>query len=341
MSEVSGPVVVMVLVLSAVFIPIALIGGIQGRLNQQFAVTIAIAVVISAFNALSLSPTLSALLLRPRRESRGPLARVFGGLNRGFARVTHGYVDLSHGLVRKTAMSLLILAGFFILAGGIGSRLPTGFIADEDQGFLLMNVQLPDAASLQRTDEVTRKIEGMLKETKGVRSSVTINGFSLLTRTSASYTAFFFVALDPWDERRGPGLSSTQIMASLNRALHEQVPEAIAFAFAPPAIPGIGNAGGFSFWLQDRSGGSVELLSDNLEKFLEAARKRPELAGVNSTFRAGVPQLYADVERDKVIKQGVAVADVYQTLQAFLGGVYVNQFNRFGRQWRVFLQAEA
>jgi HAE1 family hydrophobic/amphiphilic exporter-1 len=174
-----------------------------------------------------------------------------------------------------------------------------------------------------------------------VHGVVTINGFSLLTRTSASYTAFFFVALDPWDERRGPGLSSTQILASLNRELHEQVPEAIAFAFAPPAIPGIGNAGGFSFWLQDRSGGSVELLSDNLEKFLEAARKRPELANVNAPFRAGVPQVYADVERDKVIKQGVAVADVYQTLQAFLGGIYVNQFNRFGRQWRVFLQAEA
>jgi HAE1 family hydrophobic/amphiphilic exporter-1 len=341
MAQVSGPVVGIALVLSAVFIPIALIGGIQGRLNQQFAVTIAIAVLISAFNALSLSPALSALLLRPRRESRGVLARFFGAFNRGFARATHGYVDLSHGLVRKTALSLLILAGFALLAGGLGQRLPTGFIADEDQGFLLMNVQLPDAASLQRTNEVTGKIERMLKDVKGVKGVVTINGFSLLTRTSASYTAFFFVPLDPWDERRGPGLSSAGILATINRALRAQVPEAIAFAFAPPAIPGIGNAGGFSFWLQDRSGGSVELLSDSLQKFVEAARKRPELANVNSPFRAGVPQVYADVERDKVIKQGVAVADVYQTLQAFLGGIYVNQFNRFGRQWRVFLQSEA
>jgi HAE1 family hydrophobic/amphiphilic exporter-1 len=341
MSEVSGPVVGIALVLSAVFIPIALIGGIQGRLNQQFAVTIAIAVVISAFNALSLSPALSALLLRPRRESRGPLGRFFGAFNRGFARATHGYVDLSHGLVRKMALSLAILGGFAVLAGGLGRALPTGFIAEEDQGFLLMNVQLPDAASLQRTVEVTRKIEGMLKEFKGVRDVITINGFSLLTRTSASYTAFFFVPLNPWDERRAPGLSSAEILASLNRALRVQVPEAIAFAFAPPAIPGIGSTGGFSFWLQDRSGGSVELLSDSLQKFLEAARRRPELAGVNSTFRAGVPQVYADVERDKVLKQGVSVADVYLTLQAFLGGVYVNQFNRFGRQWRVFLQAEA
>ena len=341
MSEVSGPVVGIALVLSAVFVPIGLMGGIQGRLNQQFAVTIAISVIISAFNALSLSPALSALLLRPRREVRGPLGRFFEAFNRGFARATHGYVDLSHGLVRKTVVSLAILAGFAVVAAGLGQRLPTGFVAEEDQGFLLLNVQLPDAASLGRTIEVTRRIEKMLAETEGVQHAVTINGFGLLTRTSASYTAFFFVTLDPWEERRAAGLHAQGILTAFNRRLRTEVNEAIAFAFGPPAIPGIGTAGGFSFWLQDRSGGDVQLLNDNLQKFLEAARQRPELANVNSTFRAGVPQIYADVERDKVLKQGVAVADVYQTLQAFLGGIYVNQFNRFGRQWRVFLQAEA
>jgi len=341
MSEVSGPVVGIALVLSAVFVPIGLMGGIQGRLNQQFAVTIAVAVIISAFNALSLSPALSALILRPRREVRGPLGRFFSAFNRGFARATHGYVDLSHGLVRKTVLSLAILAGFAVVAAGLGRRLPTGFVAEEDQGFLLLNVQLPDAASLGRTTEVTRRIEKMLAETEGVEHSVTINGFSLLTRTSASYTAFFFVTLDPWEERRAAGLHARQILTAFNGRLRGEVKEAIAFAFGPPAIPGIGTAGGFSFWLQDRSGGEVQLLSDSLQRFLEAAHQRPELAGVNSTFRAGVPQIYADVERDKVLKQGVAVADVYQTLQAFLGGIYVNQFNRFGRQWRVFLQAEA
>jgi hydrophobic/amphiphilic exporter-1 (mainly G- bacteria), HAE1 family len=341
MSEVSGPVVGIALVLSSVFVPIGLMGGIQGRLNQQFAVTIAISVIISAFNALSLSPALSALLLRPRREASGPLGRFFGAFNRGFARVTHGYVDLSHGLVRKTVLSLAILAGFAVVAAGLGQRLPTGFVAEEDQGFLLLNVQLPDAASLGRTVEVTRQIEKMLVDMEGVQHAVTINGFSLLTRTSASYTAFFFVTLDPWDERRRAGLHAQEIAGVLNRRLRGEVKEAIAFAFGPPAIPGIGTAGGFSFWLQDRSGGDVQLLNDNLQKFLEAARQRPELANVNSTFRAGVPQVYADVERDKVLKQGVAVADVYQTLQAFLGGIFVNQFNRFGRQWRVFLQAEA
>jgi HAE1 family hydrophobic/amphiphilic exporter-1 len=340
MSEVSGPVVGIALVLSSVFVPIGLMSGIQGRLNKQFAVTIAISVLISAFNALSLSPALSALLLRPRREARGPLARFFTAFNRWFARATLGYVSVSRGLIRKAAVGLLILGGFALLAGGLGRRLPTGFIPEEDQGFLLMNVQLPDAASLQRTNEVTRKIEEILARTKGVRATTTINGFSLLTRTSASYTAFFFVSLQPWGERRGAALTSQAILRRLNQTMRAEVPDAIAFAFAPPAIPGIGTAGGFSFWLQDRSGGTVEFLNDSLQRFLEAARKRPELANVNSPFRASVPQLFVDVNRDKVLKEGVPVADVYQTLQAFLGGIYVNQFNRFGRQWRVFLQAE-
>jgi len=341
MAEVSGPVVGIALVLSSVFIPIGLMSGIQGRLNKQFAVTIAISMIISAFNALTLSPALSAMLLRPRQEAKGPLARFFGGFNRWFARASRGYVSLSDRLIRKTAVSLLMLGGFAALAAGLGSRLPTGFIPEEDQGYLVLNVQLPDAASLQRTTEVTEKIEKLLAHTRGVRLTTTINGFSLLTRTSASYTAFFFLSLEPWDDRRSPGLSAKEILATLNQTLRREVPEAIAFAFAPPAIPGIGTAGGFSFWLQDRSGGSVELLNDNLQRFLEAARKRPELVNVNSPFRSSVPQIFADVNRDKVLKQGVAVADVYQTLQAFLGGIYVNQFNRFGRQWRVFLQAEA
>ena len=340
MSEVSGPVVGIALVLSSVFIPIGLMSGIQGRLNKQFAVTIAISVVISAFNALTLSPALSAMFLKPRHETKGPLAHFFGTFNRWFTRATRGYVDLSRRLVRKAAIGLLILGGFAALAAGLGRRLPTGFVPDEDQGYLILNVQLPDAASFQRTNEVTRKIEKLLEGTKGVRYTTTINGFSLLTRTSAPYTAFFFISLDPWDERRAPELSYKGILATLNRTLRSEVTEAVAFAFSPPAIPGIGSAGGFSFWLQDRSGGTVELLNENLQRLLEAARKRPELANVNSAFRASVPQIYADVDRDKLLKQGVPVADVYQTLQAFLGGVFVNQFNRFGRQWRVFLQAE-
>ena len=337
MQEVSGPVVSIALILASVFIPVAFMGGIQGRLNKQFAVTIAISVIISAFNALTLSPALSAMLLRPRKESKGPLGRFFGAFNLWFARATRGYISWSHALIRKAVIGVLILAGFGLLDGLLGKRLSTSFVPEEDYGYLFMDVQLPAAASLERTDQVSRKIEAILAKTEGVQYYNTIGGFSLLNRVSASYNGFFFVALKPWGERN---LEAREVLAKVNGALATQVPEAMAFAIMPPAIPGLGSSGGFSFWLQDRSGGSVDFLDQNLQKFLAAARKRPELAGVGSQFSAAAPQIYADVDRDKVLKQGVAVADVYQTMQAYLGGLFLNQFNRFGRQWRVFLQAE-
>jgi HAE1 family hydrophobic/amphiphilic exporter-1 len=337
MEEVSGPVISIALILASVFIPVALVSGIQGRLNKQFAVTIAVSVIISAFNALTLSPALAAMMLRPRKESRGPLARFFGAFNRGFAKATRGYVSLSRGLIRKAAIAVLILVGFALVDGFFGKRLPTSFLPEEDYGFLFLNIQLPPAASLERTDQVSRKVETILKQTDGVQYYTAINGFSLLNRVSASYNGFFFVSLQPWSERKQ---TAQEIQQRVNARLAGEVPEAIAFLFSPPAIPGLGNSGGFSFWLQDRSGGSVESLDQNLQKFLAAARQRPELAGVSSQFSATTPQIYADVDRDKVLKQGVAVADVYQTMQAYLGGLYLNQFNRFGRQWRVFLQAE-
>ncbi|HKE56478.1 MAG TPA: multidrug efflux RND transporter permease subunit [Pyrinomonadaceae bacterium] len=338
MEEVTGPVISIALILASVFIPVAFVSGIQGRLNKQFAVTIAVSVLISAFNALTLSPALSALLLKPRKEAKeGLLRRFFNGFNYWFAKVTHGYVTLSNSLVRKAAVALVIIAGFALVDGVLGNRLPASFLPEEDYGYLFVNVQLPAAASLERTDQVSRKIENILKQTDGIQFYNTIEGFSLLNRVSASYNAFFFVALKPWDDRKQ---TAQEIQKALNGHLSSEVPEAVALAFMPPAIPGLGSSGGFSFWLQDRSGGSVEFLDQNLQKFLEAARKRPELTGVASQFSAAVPQVYADVDRDKVLKQGVAVADVYQTLQAYLGGLYLNQFNRFGRQWRVFMQAE-
>jgi hydrophobic/amphiphilic exporter-1 (mainly G- bacteria), HAE1 family len=340
MKEVSGPVIGIALILSSVFLPVAFMGGIQGRLSNQFAVTIAIAVLISAFNALTLSPALSALLLRPRKESKGVFARFFGGFNRRFAQATRGYVSWSHALIRKAGVAMLILAGVAAVDGLIGRTLPASFLPEEDYGYALLNVQLPAAASLSRTDQVLKKVEGILAKTEGIQSYVTVGGFSLLTRISASYQGFFFVALAPWDERASAQLGARAIVDRLNGALAVQVPEAAAFAFMPPSIPGLGSAGGLSFWLQDRSGASVEFLDQNLQKFLAACRQRPELAGVASQFSAAVPQIYADVDRDKALRQGVAIADVYQTLQAYLGGLYLNQFNRFGRQWRVFLQAE-
>ena len=341
MEEVTQPVIGIALVLSAVFIPIAFMGGIQGRMSMQFAITIAVSVLISAFNALSLSPALCSLILRPKKESKGPLGKFFAWFNKVFLKITGGYVNLSRHLIRKMVISLLILAGFTVLSGVLGKKLPSGFLPNEDQGYFFLNVQLPDASSLQRTDAVCQKIEKILGETKGVKYVTTIAGFSLLSGASAPYTAFYFVALDPWDERKGDDMLASAIVRRLNGVMRSQVLEANVVAFEPPAIQGLGTGGGFSFWLQDRSGGSVDFLNQNLQKFLEAARKRPELANVNSVWRASVPQIYADINRDKVLKQGIAVGDVYQSLQAFLGGIYVNQFNRFGRQWKVFLQAEA
>ncbi|PYR52846.1 MAG: hydrophobe/amphiphile efflux-1 family RND transporter [Acidobacteria bacterium] len=340
MQEVSGPVVSIALILASVFIPVAFMSGIQGRLNKQFAITIAVSVLISAFNALTLSPALAAMLLRHRRPSTGPLARFFSVFNRSFQAATRGYVGASHGLIRKAVVGVVMLAGFSLLVGDLGRRLPTSFLPEEDYGYFMLNVQLPSGASLERTNEVARKLDRLLADTEGISAySVTV-GFSFFTRVNASNYGFYFIGLKPWEERTRPDLAARAIVARINGQLRRVAPEAIAFAVMPPAIPGLGSQGGFSFWLQDRSGGTIEFLDANLQKFLAAARRRPELLGVNSTFTTTVPQLYVDVDRDKVLKQGIPLSEVYQTMQAFLGGLYVNQFNRFGRQWRVFLQAE-
>jgi HAE1 family hydrophobic/amphiphilic exporter-1 len=341
MREVSGPVVAIALILASVFVPMAFMSGIQGLLNKQFAVTVAISVIISAFNALTLSPALSAMLLRPRQPPRGVMGGFFRGFNWTFDKVKNGYLEVSYGLIRKAVVGILVLAAFMAADLLVGRKLPTSFLPDEDYGFLFLNVQLPPAASMERTDVVTRKIDEILARTPGVMNYTTIDGFSLLTRVSTTNSAFYFVILKPWEERTASNLESKAILGNINRQLFTEVPEAAAFAFSPPAIPGFGSAGGFSFWLQDRSGGSVDDLDQHLQEFLRAARQRPELIGVNSQFSASTPQMYVTVDRDKALKQGAAISDVYQTLQASLGGLYVNQFNRFGRQWKVFLEAEA
>jgi HAE1 family hydrophobic/amphiphilic exporter-1 len=339
MQEVSGPVVAIALVLSSVFLPVAFIGGIQGRLNNQFAVTIAISTLISAFNALTLSPALSALLLRPRTESRGLLGRFFNGFNWGFGKVMHGYLVGSDALLHKAVFSVVLLLVIAVASGLLGSRLPRAFLPEEDQGYLFVNVQLPTAASLQRTDNVAKRIEGILKETPGVQSYNTIVGFSLLSFVNTTYNAFYFVTLKPWDERDAQGLTADVVIHRLNQRL-AGLSEAQAFAFAPPAIPGIGTSGGATFMLEDRSGQDIAFLAQNTERFLQAARQRPEFTSLTTTFIPTAPQVFADVDRDKVLKQGVDLGSVYQTLQAFMGGVFVNYFNRFGRVWQVYVQAE-
>jgi hydrophobic/amphiphilic exporter-1 (mainly G- bacteria), HAE1 family len=338
MEEISGPVIGIALVLSAVFLPTAFIPGITGRLYQQFAVTIAISVILSAFNALTLSPALAALLLRPRKPGQGRF-RIFDWFNRTLDDMTNNYARSCGVLVRKSAVVLILLAGFGVAAGLFGRRVPSSFLPDEDQGYFYVNLQLPNAASLQRTNEVAQKIEDVLTHTPGVKYATSVVGFSLLSTVRTSYNAFFFVTLKHWAERTR---REEQLQAIKQRVSDElrRLPEGIAFPFSPPAIPGVGTSGGFTFVLEDRAGRDVEFLAQNLNAFVTAARKRPEIAGLSTTFLPSVPQQFVDVDRDKVIKQGIAVGDVYKTIQAFMGGLFVNYFNRFGRQWQVYIEAE-
>jgi len=340
MEEISGPVVGIALVLSAVFIPTALIPGITGRLYQQFAVTIAVSVILSAFNALTLSPALAALLLRPRQDSKGLLRRFFEHFNRAFERATNGYVRFSGALIHKAAIALVILAVFGVAAGFLSNRVPSSFLPDEDQGYFFINLQLPDASSLRRTDEVTKRIEKILAETPGVKYTTSVVGFSLLSFVRTSYNAFFFVTLKDWDVRKKREEQYQEIKTRLNQALSQR-PEGIAFDFSPPAIPGVGTSGGFTFVLEDRSGKDIQFLANNLNTFLTALRKRPEIGLAASTLLPSVPQQFVDVDRDKVIKQSVSVSDVYKTIQVFMGGYFVNYFNRFGREWQVYIESEA
>ncbi len=339
MEEVSGPVIAIAVILAAVFIPTAFIPGITGRLYQQFAVTIAVSVIISAFNALTLSPALAALLLRPKKKSKGALQKFFDWFNRFFGRATDGYVNWCAHLIRKSKMSLLLLVGVTVMAGFFGSQIPTSFLPEEDQGYVYAGLQLPDAASLQRTDAAVRKAEDIIMKTPGVKFCTSVIGFSMLSGVQNTYSAFFFITLEEWAARKKPEEQYAAIKNHLNRELGT-LTEAIAFAFPPPAIPGIGTSGGFTFILEDRAGKDLKFLADNTNKFLEAARKRPELAGISTTFRPTVPQVFVDVDRDKVLKQGVNLSDVFKTLQCFMGGTFVNYFNRFGRQWQIYVQAE-
>jgi len=339
MREVSGPVIGIALVLSAVFIPTAFLPGITGRLYQQFALTIAISVIFSAFNALTLSPALCALLLRQRKKARGPLGWFYDRFNRIFGSATHGYVNWSRFAIRKTVLSFALLAVLAVGAGFFGARLPSSFLPEEDQGYVFIQLQLPDASSLERTDQACRKIEDFLSKTPGVQYTTSVIGFSLLSLAQNTYSAFFFVWFKPWGERTKPEEQYQAIKAHINKEL-AGLSEGIGFAFPPPAIPGVGTSGGFAFILEDRTGKDVSFLSQNLKTFLDAARKRPELTGLITTFLPNVPQVFVNVDRDKVIKQGIDLTSVYQTLQTFMGGFFVNYFNRFGRTWQVYIEAE-
>ena len=341
MKEVSAPVIGIALILSAVFIPVAFVPGLTGRMYQQFALTIAISVLLSAFSALSLSPALSAMLLKPAKPMRGPLGAFFRGFNRVFDWITGRYVGVARILVRRAVLTIMLVGVVILGAGLIGRQLPAGFIPEEDQGLLGVNVQLPPGASLERTGAVLTRVEQIVAATAGVDSFATIGGFGLVTNTYQPNFGTVLVRLKPWEERHGPALHVRGIMAGLQQQF-TTIPEAIVFPFNIPTISGFGASAGFKFLLQDRSGTlSVEQLGAEARKYLAAARQRPELGNLFTSFDPNYPQVKVDLDRDKARKLGVPINDVFQAMSAALGSTYVNDFNRFGRLYRVYVQAEA
>jgi hydrophobe/amphiphile efflux-1 (HAE1) family protein len=339
MKEVSGPVVAIALILCAVFVPVAFMGGVTGRLYQQFAITIAVSVIFSAINALTLSPALSALLLRKPTPGRGPVAWFFRKFNAFFDWIIERYGRIIGGLTRKATFSMLLLV---IVGGGIwglGKFVPGGFIPEEDKGYLFVAIELPEGASLQRSDAVLRQVEEIVGNTPGVRSALALGGMNILNNLNVPNAALMFVGLEDWEKREDPSLHAKAIATAWNRKFYT-IPGARVFAFGPPPLPGYGSVSGFTMQLQDRSGGSVDQLATMVAQVQAAAAKRPEIGRVTTTFNPATPQVKVEMDREKARTLGVPVDSVFQTLQAYLSGMYVNDFVEFGRVYKVFLQAE-
>jgi len=339
MKEVSGPVVAIGLVLCAVFVPVAFMGGVTGQLYRQFALTIAVAVVFSVINALTLSPALSALLLRKPKPGRGPISKFFKWFNRMFDRMSNGYSSIIGIIARKAARSMLLLVAVVAGIWLIGKFVPGGFIPDEDKGYMFVAVQLPEGASLQRTDAILKQIESIVGSTEGVRSSVAIAGMNILNSLNFPNSALMFIGLKPWEERKAPELHASALAREWTKKF-AAIPGAKAFAFGPPPLPGYGNVSGFSMQLQDRTGGTMKQLAGYLQQFMAAVAKRPEIGRVSATFDPASPQVKVELDREKARTLGVPVDTVFATLQTYLSGLYVNDFVRFGRVYKVFLQAE-
>jgi multidrug efflux pump len=339
MDEVSAPVVAIACILAAAFIPVAFLGGISGQIYKQFALTIAASVLISAFNALSLSPALSAILLRPKMQAGGLLAGFFRGFDRGFDWTRNRYLGGVSGLIRKPALALLGLVCFWIAAGALFRHLPAGFLPEEDQGTIFVTVRLPDAASMPRAEAVSRRVEDIVRRIPGVAGTFVLGGLDITTRTSSSNVATVITRLTPWDDRDTPDRTLPAILARMQKEF-AQVPEALVNGFGLPPILGLSTTGGFQFMLEDRTGSGVENLAQAADLVVQSARRRPELTPLVNTFRSNVPAYKVDLDLDKVQTLGIPTTDAYDTLQTFLGGLYVNDFNVFGRTWQVLVQAE-
>jgi multidrug efflux pump len=339
MEEVSAPVVAIACILAAAFIPVAFLGGISGQIYKQFALTIAASVLISAFNALSLSPALSAILLQPKMQARGPLGRFFIGFDRVFEWTRNRYLGGVSALIRKSALAMLGLFCFWFAAGSLFRHLPTSFLPDEDQGTIYVTVRLPDAASVERATAATAMAEGIIGKIPGVAATFTLGGLDISTRTSSSNVATVITRLKPWDDRTTPEQEFRGVIANIQKRL-AVIPEATTNAFGQPPIQGLSTTGGFQFMLEDRTGVSVEDLAQAADLTAQAARQRPEIGNVVNTFRSNVPSYKVNVDLDKVQTLGIPATDAYDALQTFLGGLYVNDFNVFGRTWQVMVQAK-
>ena len=341
MSEVSAPVIGIALILSAVFVPVALLGGLVGSMYKQFALTIAISVLLSAFNALSLTPALCALMLKSPKPMRGPLGTFFRWFNKVFDVTTNGYVHVSRLLVRRGLITVGIV-GVVVLGAVVFARaIPSGFIPDEDQGIFGVNVQLPPGASLARTSEVLKTVEEILSKTEGVESYQTVGGYGVVTNTYQPNYGSIFARLKPWEERHGAALHVKGIMAGLQKQF-AAIPEGVVFPFNIPTLSGFGAASGFNFLIQDRSGSmTVEQLGDQVRSFIAAGRQRPELGNLFTSFDPNYPQVKVELDREKARTLGVPVNEVFQTMSTAMGGAFVNDFNRFGRLYRVYVQAES
>ena len=339
MKEVSGPVVAIGLVLCAVFVPVAFMGGVTGQLYKQFALTIAVAVVFSVINALTLSPALAAMLLRAPKPGQRPNV-FFRGFNKAFDWIIARYGAVVGSLVRKATISMLLLVIVLFAITRIGKHVPGGFIPDEDKGYLFVAVELPEGASLQRTDAALKQVEEIVCHTKGVRSGLGLAGMNILNSLNVPNAALMFVGLEPWEERKAPELQAKAIAAEWTKKF-AAIPSIRAFAFGPPPLPGYGNVSGFSMQLQDRSGGSIEQLAGYVKQLQEAVAKRPEISRLTTTFNPATPQVKVELDREKARTLNVPVDSVFATLQTYLSGLYVNDFVRFGKVFKVFLQAES
>ena len=337
MRQVTAPVIATTLVLIAVFIPVAGMAGITGLLYQQFAITIVVSVIVSSVNALTLSPALCSLLLKEPKPYKGPLGWFFGKFNKGMDRTTESYMSFTNVVTRKMKRSVVFIVLMTLGAGIFGTLVPGGFIPEEDMGYFFVNVQLPNAASIQRSDEVTKEVEDILLSFPEIEYVTTATGYSILSGAMISNTGFLFVSLNDWGDR---DYTAAEMIARINKILYSKINGAQVFAFGPPAIPGLGNGSGFSIMLQDRQGNTPEYLAENMINFIRAANERPEIGRAFSTFQASTPQRYMDIDKEKALKLGIKLSDLYSTVGAFMGGAYVNDFTRFGRLYKTYVQAE-